>query len=110
MAHGTLRGSAAFCHFMIFASSVIVTGIVSYFLNKYRFRGAHIVYQEVIVRPKFGLSYVPSTNYRIAGSDHNTDIFICNDCPNFQELRGLLSSCQLYFLLPVDNVLYFLCH
>jgi ABC-type sulfate transport system permease component len=51
MAHGTLRGSVAFCHFMTFASAVIVTGVVSYFLSQYPFRGAHIVYQEVIVRP-----------------------------------------------------------
>ncbi|KND89632.1 hypothetical protein TOPH_05776 [Tolypocladium ophioglossoides CBS 100239] len=45
---GTLRALAVFCHFMIFASAAIVTGVVSYFLNKYSFRGAHVVYQEVI--------------------------------------------------------------
>ncbi|EFZ03834.1 membrane-associating domain protein [Metarhizium robertsii] len=48
MAHGTLRAAAAFCHFMVFASAVIVTGLVSWFLNGFRFRGSHIVYTEVI--------------------------------------------------------------
>jgi len=48
MVHRSLRYSAAFCHFMIFASSVIVTGVVSYFFSRYTFRGSHIVYQEVI--------------------------------------------------------------
>lgn len=35
--------------FMVFASSAIVTGVISYFLNEYSLRSAHIVYQEVIV-------------------------------------------------------------
>ncbi|KAG8405969.1 hypothetical protein J3459_019435 [Metarhizium acridum] len=48
MAHGTLRGVAGFCHFMVFASAVIITGLVSWFLNEFSFRGSHIVYQEVI--------------------------------------------------------------
>jgi hypothetical protein len=35
--------------FMVFASSPIVTGVISYFLHEYFLRSAHIVYQEVIV-------------------------------------------------------------
>lgn len=35
--------------FMIFASSAIVTGVLSYFLNEFSLRNAHIIYQEVIV-------------------------------------------------------------
>lgn len=35
---------------MVFASAAIVTGVLSYLLNRYRFRGSHIVYEEVIVR------------------------------------------------------------
>ncbi len=50
MAHGTLRALAAFCHFMVFASAVIVTGLVSAFLDRWAFRGYRVVYQEVIVR------------------------------------------------------------
>lgn len=53
MAHGTLRAAACFCHFMVFASAVIVTGLVSWFLNDFRFRGSHIVYTEVIVCMEF---------------------------------------------------------
>jgi len=45
----TLRSLAAASHFMVFASSPMVTGIISYFLDKYSFRNAHITYQEVIV-------------------------------------------------------------
>ncbi|GJN78720.1 hypothetical protein PLIIFM63780_002229 [Purpureocillium lilacinum] len=48
MARGPLRALAAFCHFMVFASSVIVTGLVSAFLDKWAFRGYRVVYQEVI--------------------------------------------------------------
>ncbi|PNY23794.1 Uncharacterized protein TCAP_06264 [Tolypocladium capitatum] len=48
MAHGTLRLLAMICHFMIFASAVIVTGLLSYFLNRFPFRGAHLVYGEVV--------------------------------------------------------------
>ncbi|GJN74194.1 might be a transmembrane protein [Purpureocillium lilacinum] len=48
MAHGTLRALAAFCHFMVFASAVIVTGLVSAFLDRWAFRGYRVVYQEVI--------------------------------------------------------------
>lgn len=44
-----LRSLASASHFMVFASSTIVTGIISYFLNKFSFRNAHIIYQEVIV-------------------------------------------------------------
>ena len=38
-------------HFMILISSAIVTGLVSWFLHKYDYRGVNIVYQEVIVCP-----------------------------------------------------------
>lgn len=34
----------------VWVSSVIVTGIVSWFLKKYPDRSVHIVYQECIVR------------------------------------------------------------
>ena len=54
MAHGTLRALAALCHFMVFASAVIVTGIASFFLNQWSFRGVRLVYQEVIVRSPHG--------------------------------------------------------
>lgn len=36
-------------NFIIFASSTILTGILSYFLHRTRFRGTHLVYEEVIV-------------------------------------------------------------
>ncbi len=45
----TLRSLASANHFMVFASSAIVTGIISYFLNRFSLRNAHIIYQEVIV-------------------------------------------------------------
>ncbi|UNI20282.1 hypothetical protein JDV02_006382 [Purpureocillium takamizusanense] len=48
MAHGTLRAVAAFCHFMVFASAAIVTGLVSAFLDTWSFRGYRVVFQEVI--------------------------------------------------------------
>lgn len=50
MIRAGLRISAMICYFMIFASAAIVTGVMSFFLNRYSFRGSHVVYQEVIVR------------------------------------------------------------
>lgn len=50
LTHATLRFVAFFNHLMILASSAIVTGLVSWFLDKYDYRGVNIVYQEVIVR------------------------------------------------------------
>ncbi|PHH87246.1 hypothetical protein CDD83_9129 [Cordyceps sp. RAO-2017] len=35
-------------HFMIFLSSLIVTALLSYFIHTNSFRGAHLIYQEVI--------------------------------------------------------------
>lgn len=39
--------------FMVFTSSAIVTGILSYFINEFSLRNAHIIYQEVIVSSLF---------------------------------------------------------
>lgn len=47
--HATLRYIAFANHLMILISSTIVTGLVSWFLHKYDYRGVNIVYQEVIV-------------------------------------------------------------
>jgi hypothetical protein len=45
---------------MILASSAIVTGLVSWFLDKYDYRGVNIVYQEVIVcPPKHHIKHTP---------------------------------------------------
>jgi len=39
---------------IILSSSAIITGILSWFLHRYRYRGTHLVYNEVIVRsPRF---------------------------------------------------------
>ena len=35
-------------NFIILASSTIITGIMSYFLHRYRYRNTHLVYAEVI--------------------------------------------------------------
>lgn len=82
MAHGTIRGCAAFCHFMIFTSAIIVTGIVSWFLSKDHFRDTHIIYMEVIVCIQF-LLYTLLIDYYTAGSNYNTCILSCNDRPYF---------------------------
>jgi hypothetical protein len=47
--HATLRYIAFANHLMILISSIIVTGLASWFLAKYDYRGVDIVYQEVIV-------------------------------------------------------------
>lgn len=36
-------------NFIILASSIILTGIISYFLRRHGSRGVHLVYNEVIV-------------------------------------------------------------
>lgn len=36
-------------NFIILASSVIITGVLSYFLRHWGYRGTHLVYNEVIV-------------------------------------------------------------
>ncbi|KJZ71517.1 hypothetical protein HIM_09105 [Hirsutella minnesotensis 3608] len=43
-----LRMIIMFNHFMVFVSSVIVTGLVSYFLARDPYRSAHLIFQEVI--------------------------------------------------------------
>ncbi|KAI8648657.1 hypothetical protein NCS57_01477500 [Fusarium keratoplasticum] len=43
-----LRTLTLLNHFMVFASAAVVTGLLSYFMNEYPYRGVHIVYQEVI--------------------------------------------------------------
>ena len=48
-ARGALRAGAIFCHFIIFASAVIVMGLVSSFIDRSPFRGYRVVYLEVIV-------------------------------------------------------------
>ncbi|KAK3693064.1 hypothetical protein B0T22DRAFT_367887 [Podospora appendiculata] len=35
-------------NFIILSSSAIITGILSYFIHRYRGRGTHLIYQEVI--------------------------------------------------------------
>ena len=50
MKHIPLRLWAFANDFLVFCSSAIVTGIISYFLHNYSYRGVHVVYQEVIVR------------------------------------------------------------
>ncbi|KAK4187737.1 hypothetical protein QBC35DRAFT_498123 [Podospora australis] len=35
-------------NFIILSSSIILTGILSYFLHRYRYRNTHLVYEEVI--------------------------------------------------------------
>ncbi|OAQ79241.1 membrane-associating domain-containing protein [Purpureocillium lilacinum] len=47
-ARGALRAGAIFCHFIIFASAVIVMGLVSSFIDRSPFRGYRVVYLEVI--------------------------------------------------------------
>lgn len=60
LTHATLRFIAFFNHLMILASSAIVTGLVSWFLDKYDYRGVNIVYQEVIVcPPKHHIKHTP---------------------------------------------------
>ncbi|GJN86933.1 hypothetical protein PLIIFM63780_010515 [Purpureocillium lilacinum] len=54
----TLRSLATANHFMVFASSVIVTGIISHFLKVDSFRNAHIIYQEVIATITLAVSIV----------------------------------------------------
>ncbi|EGR49590.1 uncharacterized protein TRIREDRAFT_121416 [Trichoderma reesei QM6a] len=54
LTHATLRFIAFFNHLMILASSAIVTGLVSWFLDKYDYRGVNIVYQEVIATITLG--------------------------------------------------------
>ncbi|KAM0450820.1 hypothetical protein ACHAO4_006210 [Trichoderma viride] len=46
--HATLRYIAFANHLMVLISSIIVTGLASWFLAKYDYRGVDIVYQEVI--------------------------------------------------------------
>ncbi|KAL7943843.1 hypothetical protein V8C42DRAFT_359016 [Trichoderma barbatum] len=47
--HNTaLRGASVFCYVMIWVSAIIVTGLVSNFLERFSFRGVDIVYIEVI--------------------------------------------------------------
>jgi len=36
-------------NFIVLASSIILTGILSYFIH-WRYRGTHVIYNEVIVR------------------------------------------------------------
>ncbi|OAA39725.1 MARVEL-like domain protein [Metarhizium rileyi] len=49
MAQPTLRVLAFVNHFMIFLSSAIVTGVISYLLSKFGNQNStHIIYQEVI--------------------------------------------------------------
>ncbi|KAF3077495.1 hypothetical protein TsFJ059_001507 [Trichoderma semiorbis] len=52
--HATLRYIAFANHLMILISSTIVTGLVSWFLHKYDYRGVNIVYQEVIATITLG--------------------------------------------------------
>ncbi|UNI15380.1 hypothetical protein JDV02_001917 [Purpureocillium takamizusanense] len=58
MEHRTLRSLAMANHFMVFVSSVIVTGVISHFLKVYSFRNAHVIYQEVVATITLALSIV----------------------------------------------------
>lgn len=87
MAHTTLRVMASIYHFMVFASAVIVTGIISYLFSQYSFRGSHIVYQEVIVRvEKFVVLEVVRYITNTLGRSYDTDVHDCNAFTNLQKL------------------------
>ncbi|KAH6611488.1 hypothetical protein Trco_001508 [Trichoderma cornu-damae] len=58
--HSTLRYIAFVNHIMILISATIVTGLVSWFLHKYKYRGVDIVYQEVIATITLGFWLVGS--------------------------------------------------
>lgn len=58
--HATLRYIAFANHLMVFISSAINTGLVSWFLSKYDYRGVDIVYQEVITVITLGFWLVGS--------------------------------------------------
>jgi len=46
--HTALRGSSVFCYIMTWISAIVVTGLVSNFLERFSSRGVDIVYMEVI--------------------------------------------------------------
>ncbi|KAK5993790.1 hypothetical protein PT974_07227 [Cladobotryum mycophilum] len=46
--HGLMRYLAFANHLLVFVSSTIVVGILSFFIHELPNRGAHVVYQEVI--------------------------------------------------------------
>ncbi|KAL7893853.1 hypothetical protein HDV63DRAFT_381409 [Trichoderma sp. SZMC 28014] len=58
--HATLRYIAFANHLMILISSIIVTGLASWFLAKFDYRGVDIVYQEVIAVLTLGFWLVGS--------------------------------------------------
>lgn len=59
--HATLRYIAFANHLMVLISSIIVTGLASWFLAKYDYRGVDIVYQEVIVCRLYSSTSLPQT-------------------------------------------------
>ncbi|KAL7922551.1 hypothetical protein ACQKWADRAFT_292763 [Trichoderma austrokoningii] len=58
--NATLRYIAFANHLMVLISSIINTGLVSWFLSKYDYRGVDIVYQEVITVITLGFWLVAS--------------------------------------------------
>ncbi|RFU79578.1 hypothetical protein TARUN_2626 [Trichoderma arundinaceum] len=58
--HATLRYVAFLNHLMILSSATINTGLVSWFISKYDYRGVNIVYQEVIAVITLGFWLVGS--------------------------------------------------
>ena len=49
MQNALLRLSAVGNNLMVLASSAIVTGIISYFINRHNARNVNIIFHEVIV-------------------------------------------------------------
>lgn len=58
------RALLGLSNFIILASSVILTGILAHFINRYGYRGTHLIYNLVIVCRCCACSDVLATRIR----------------------------------------------
>lgn len=106
--HTALRGSSVFCYIMTWISAIVVTGLVSNFLDRFSFRGVDIVYMEVIVclphltTPFPDLVTLPSNMY--ASGCHNNGFLPCwNDCAMPTQLWGLFGASSSHLQLSLAH-------
>ena len=114
LTHATLRFIAFFNHLMILASSAIVTGLVSWFLHKYDYRGVNIVYQECIVclsHPTYTRPYLqPGHTLTCRQLGHDYPGLLAHRCllAPYRQIPRPPGSSQPHLLLPLAHLLHLL--